>query len=167
MSQIVETKSNWDCVTKHMEAGASLEFVGTFAALFHEDPEQLLQILNRYKFASKMVGSGKRVLDIGCSDGLGTYLLAQECGFAHGVDSDQSVIAQAKKNFPQEKIEFSVEVPKERFDAIVAFGCRPSAVAEWVKPQGMVFLSPEDIEEMRAVFTNAFLFADVAVGYNT
>ena len=66
-----------------------------------------------------------RVLDIGCGEGLGTWLLAAECGYAKGVDFDADLIAVAKKNWPSEKAEFTCEdvlaMQSGEFDAVVSF----------------------------------------------
>ncbi len=66
-----------------------------------------------------------RVLDIGCGEGLGTWLLAAECGYAKGVDFDADLIAVAKKNWPIEKAEFTCEdvltMRSGEFDAAVSF----------------------------------------------
>ncbi len=66
-----------------------------------------------------------RVLDIGCGEGLGTWLLAAECGFAKGVDFDADLIAVAQKNWPGDKAEFTCEdvltMKGGKFDAAVSF----------------------------------------------
>jgi 2-polyprenyl-3-methyl-5-hydroxy-6-metoxy-1,4-benzoquinol methylase len=62
-------------------------------------PRRILYYLSYYKFASKMIGNGKRVLDIGCGEGLGTWLLANECGFAKGIDVDADAIKVATENW--------------------------------------------------------------------
>jgi len=62
--------------------------------------------MSYYKFASKLIGKGKRVLDVGCNEGLGTFLVGKECGFAKGVDFDEDAITQAQKNFKEPFVEF-------------------------------------------------------------
>ena len=66
---------------------------------FDNTPRRALYSLAYYKFAAKLIGSGKRVLDVGCGEGLGTWLLAVECGSARGVDIDEHAIAVAQANW--------------------------------------------------------------------
>jgi 2-polyprenyl-3-methyl-5-hydroxy-6-metoxy-1,4-benzoquinol methylase len=43
---------------------------------------------------------------VGCSEGLGTWILAKECGFARGVDPDEEAVTVAQSNWPKEQAEF-------------------------------------------------------------
>jgi len=93
---------------------------------FDNTPRRALYSLSYYKFASKLIGPGKRVLDIGCSEGLGTWLLAAECGSARGVDLDDQAIEVARSNWESDdRIEFACEDflarDQGRFDAVVNF----------------------------------------------
>lgn len=87
--------------------------------------EHVLHLMSCYKFASKMIGSGKRVLDVGCGEGLGTWLLAKECGCAEGLDTDPGVISRAGQNWEDPRISFTCREPddlgKGQWDAIVLF----------------------------------------------
>ena len=60
----------------------------------------LLFRLSRYKFATRLIGEAPRVniLDLGCSEGLGTFLLAGDFHTATGVDSDKEAIQWAESN---------------------------------------------------------------------
>jgi 2-polyprenyl-3-methyl-5-hydroxy-6-metoxy-1,4-benzoquinol methylase len=81
-----------------------------------------------------MIGRNKRVLDVGCSEGLGTWMLAAECGFARGIDPDEEAIAVAKSNWPEDRVEFVaadfLEAPPGQWDAVVNFD-----VIEHILPQ--------------------------------
>ncbi len=92
---------------------------------FDRTPRRALYHLSYYKFASKMIGPGRRVLDIGCSEGIGTWLLAKECGFARGVDLDSEAIEIAKGNWNEPAIEFACEdfllADQGNFDALTSF----------------------------------------------
>jgi SAM-dependent methyltransferase len=93
---------------------------------FDSTPRRALYSLSYYKFAAKLIGAGKRVLDLGCSEGLGTWLLAVECGAARGVDLDRDAIAVARSNWESDdRIEFACEDFLEhgqgRFDAVTSF----------------------------------------------
>jgi 2-polyprenyl-3-methyl-5-hydroxy-6-metoxy-1,4-benzoquinol methylase len=89
-------------------------------------PRRFLHCMSYYKFASTLIGPSKRILDIGCGEGIGTWLLAVENGFAHGVDQDEDAIACAQRNFGHDpRIRFSCEdflkAPPQQWDAVVNF----------------------------------------------
>ena len=105
-----ETKSNWQCVADSLMQEVQPIDLGRYASYwFKKTPRRVLHCLSYYKFAAKLIGQGKRVLDIGCNEGLGTYLIAKECGFAKGVDFDEEAIQTAQKNFPEEIVQFAME----------------------------------------------------------
>lgn len=53
-----------------------------------------------------MIGPGKRILDVGCNEGLGSWVLAKECGFCKGIDFDRQAITTAQHNFSTPEISF-------------------------------------------------------------
>ncbi len=83
-----------------MAVGASL------SNCLRHSPREFIHSMSYYKFASKLIGTDRRVLDIGCGEGLGTWLLAVECGFAEGIDTDDELIQIARANFPDQRIAF-------------------------------------------------------------
>jgi SAM-dependent methyltransferase len=101
---------------------------------FERTPRRAVYYSSYYKFAAKMIGHNQRVLDVGCGEGLGTWLVAAECGFARGIDSDEDAIDVAKSNWPEEKAEFVcadfLAVPSEQWDAVVTFD-----VIEHIRPE--------------------------------
>ena len=98
-------KSQWQAVTALM--GDKRIALGRYVGYwFQNTPRRALFSMSYYKFAAKMIGNGKRVLDVGCNEGLGTWLLAVECGFARGVDLDEESIATANLNWVDARIEF-------------------------------------------------------------
>ena len=63
----------------------------------------LLFTAARYKFAMKMIGNlyepnEKAILDLGCSDGFGTYYVAEFAKSVLGVDFDEEAIAYANSH---------------------------------------------------------------------
>jgi SAM-dependent methyltransferase len=70
------------------------------------DPKRLAFVLSRYKFAAKMTGRQKRVLELGCSEGIGTPILAEFATHYTGVDLDGSAIATAKENWTNRAWQF-------------------------------------------------------------
>lgn len=90
----------------------------------------LLFTMARYKFAMKMVGNiyepnEKEILDLGCSDGLGTYFVAEYAKSVLGVDFDEEAVSYAKQANEHTNIEFLQENFLGRkygeFDGIVSF----------------------------------------------
>jgi len=54
-----------------------------------------------------MIGAGKSILELGCSDGTGMVFLSQETKqVVSGVDFDKEAIDWAKKNFANEQVSF-------------------------------------------------------------
>lgn len=88
-------------------------------------PRRVLYTLSHYKFAAKMIGEGKAVLEVGCSEGLGTILLAEFAGKVVGVDIDKEAIREANRNFAGGKIKFQAAnflgARIGKFDAFVSF----------------------------------------------
>ena len=56
------------------------------------DPKRLGFVLSRYKFAAKMACAGHDVLELGCSEGIGTAILAESARSYTGVDLDAEAI---------------------------------------------------------------------------
>lgn len=122
---MLETKSNWECVSRTIQNQKPIH-LGRYASYwFHRTPRRMLNALSYYKFAAKMIGKGKRVLDVGCNEGIGTYLIAKECGLAHGVDFDAEAIGCAKKNYGAENLTFAegdfLNESPDQWDAVVNF----------------------------------------------
>jgi 2-polyprenyl-3-methyl-5-hydroxy-6-metoxy-1,4-benzoquinol methylase len=121
-----ETKSKWNPVLNLMKDKPTVE-LGKYASYwFHKTPRRMLHSLSYYKFAAKLIGDQKKILDIGCNEGLGTYLLAKECSYAKGVDFDTKAIEIAQKNFSEHNICFEVKdflcnPEKDQYDAVVNF----------------------------------------------
>ncbi len=88
-------------------------------------PRKILYMMSYYKFASKIIGFKKRILDIGCGEGMGTWLLAVECGQAKGIDIDCEAIEVGRNNWKAPRISFDcidfLNLSRETCDAIVSF----------------------------------------------
>lgn len=96
-----------------------------FTYQFRNTPRRILFALSYYKFAAKMIGQKKHVLEVGCSEGLGTLLLAEFATRCLGVDVDEAAIAIATETLANEKLAFQcVDIMQEAvgtFDAVVSF----------------------------------------------
>lgn len=104
-------------------------------------PRRLLHSLSYYRFAASLIGEDKRVLEVGCNEGLGTHFLSHECGFAKGVDFDENAINTAKSNWEDPHTIFTTQdaltMQEEAFDAVVSFD-----VIEHIHPENApTFLS--------------------------
>ena len=83
--------------------------------------------LHRYAFAARFV-KGKKVLDLGCGEGYGTYLLAKEATYVAGVEIDKPTVQHARSKYIKDNLEFiegsvltvPIEGEKE-FDIVVCF----------------------------------------------
>lgn len=114
---------NWDNV-KGIMGDYKVTLGRYYSYLLMNTPRRMLYSISYYKFASKMIGSSKRVLDVGCGEGIGTWLLSVECGNAEGVDIDQEAINIAEANWKDRRITFRCsdffDIQDEKWDAIVS-----------------------------------------------
>lgn len=130
---------------------------------------------SRYLFAAPSC-VGRRVLDVACGEGYGTWLIA-ESGAAEvvGVDLDAGAVSVARERFSHDKAEFLVgdalDLPRlldgrPKFDVIVSFetiehisdtGRFLQAVKDVLAPGGMVFIScPNDLLEAEDGISNPY-----------
>ncbi|HSX40474.1 MAG TPA: class I SAM-dependent methyltransferase [Candidatus Saccharimonadales bacterium] len=70
--------------------------------------------------------SDKTILEVGCSDGYGTSLLAKKATKAHGIDIDKEAITSAKRKYANKNLSFeTVDVLKinagKKYDVIISF----------------------------------------------
>lgn len=167
-----ETKSNWAIVADLMKSEPPVHLGSQTSDCFHHNPRHLLHSQTYYKFAAKMIGKSKRVIDVGCSEGLGTYVLGKECGYAKGIDSDAMAIRSAKSNFSSDSIQFEErKLPSgaETYDAAISFSkdslflLKP--LTDCIAAEGLVIVgtqssAPDSLEEqMRKYFQFVFIFA--------
>lgn len=148
--------------------------LGKYNSFQHvKSPRRILHSLAYYQFASKLIGKDRRVLDVGCNEGQGTYLLGKECGYAYGTDFDEEAIEAAKRNYTSDAVEFTTEdffdadhLPA--WDAITSFDVIEhiypehadefvSKMAEKINPDGMVILGTPSLtsKQYASKVTNA------------
>ncbi len=95
----------WEEVKKRV-TDIELVSLGPYFSEIKYAPRRVLFALSHYKFAAKMLGEGKSILEVGCSEGLGTLLLAEFAKKVLAVDIDGEAIAEANRAFASDKISF-------------------------------------------------------------
>lgn len=71
-------------------------------------PRHLLFVLSRYKFAARLLPALERVdvLELGCGEGFGALLLAENGNRVLGVDADTEAIKVAQRTFAKPSLRF-------------------------------------------------------------
>jgi hypothetical protein len=159
-----DERSNWAPVTDWVEDQIGDHRVvlgGRLNDLLGTDPEELLALLTKYKFAAKMLGRPRRVLELGCGDGLGTLVLAKECGSAHGVDRD---VDRASRNWIDDRVSFAArDDGAGGWDGLVALAegstPAPREAAARLTPSGMAVVRGAEVGAWRAAFVHVFAFS--------
>lgn len=71
------------------------------------DPKHMCFVLARYKFCAKMLEGTKYILEIGCGDGFGTPIVAQNVEYLLAIDSEDVLIESNRRRLKKLKnIEF-------------------------------------------------------------
>jgi len=122
---MVQEKSQWSAVTELMP-DFKVQLGHRISIWLESEPEKILSYLSFYKFASKMIGRNKEVLDINCNEGLGTWIIAKESGCATGIESNSMSLNIARQNWNKYQIVdfFSFEEFNNKlveYDGIVTF----------------------------------------------
>ena len=103
-----DMKKLWN-ETKKFERATPLTLSDRISFLYRTSLKSFEIKLARYKFAAKMMrGEGLSLLDLGCNEGTGLFLLSQECNFvdAVGIDFDGEAIEWAREHLGNEKLSF-------------------------------------------------------------
>lgn len=91
-------KVKWEQISKDLKNNNY--FLGRhWTYNYYNDPKRLGFVLSRYKFASKMIGDNKSILELGSSEGIGACILADNKNKYLGIDLDEESIETAKKNY--------------------------------------------------------------------
>ncbi len=115
--------SGWEQVKKSL--GRDRLLLGPyFSYQFTHSPRRILHAMSYYKFAAKTIGPGQSVLEIGCSEGLGTLILAETACDCLGIDTDREAVKIAGEAFSGDKLRFRhadiFTMPPGRFNAAVS-----------------------------------------------
>jgi 2-polyprenyl-3-methyl-5-hydroxy-6-metoxy-1,4-benzoquinol methylase len=116
----------WDNVMQ-VFGDSSLTLAPMYAHMALNNPRHLLFTLARYKFAARMLEPGRThdILELGCSEGFGTLLLAEGGNRVTGIDFDQKSIEHAQTSLSASGIDFRHadflnDEPFGEFDAIIS-----------------------------------------------
>ncbi|OGS16151.1 MAG: hypothetical protein A2234_06560 [Elusimicrobia bacterium RIFOXYA2_FULL_58_8] len=106
-------------------AGRKIELGKMLSYQYLHTPRRMLYLISYFEFAARLIGERKSVLDAGCGEGLGTWLLALECGRARGIDSNAELVDTAQRNWTARNVSFEcADLLKARlsgWDAVVSF----------------------------------------------
>ena len=104
-----------------------LEWTGERYVPWMEEGEIHYEHLHRYRFVKELV-KHKKVLDLGCGEGYGSFVLAEESDEVIGIDIDGITIRHASSKYIKENLKFIlgsiIEIPikgEKIFDVIVCF----------------------------------------------
>ena len=124
IENIVENK-NWNQIRQLIE-GQDMQLGPYFGHQVMNSPRHLLFTLSRYKFAAKMLPYNKpsKILEVGCSEGIGSLLLAETGHEVLAVDMDKKAIACATRTIKKHNITYkNADILKTnlgKFDAVVS-----------------------------------------------
>jgi 2-polyprenyl-3-methyl-5-hydroxy-6-metoxy-1,4-benzoquinol methylase len=74
------------------------------SSAFSMDPKHLVFTLSRYKFVAKMLSGRASALEVGCGDGFGATIVAQEVERLVGIDNEAYLIENSENAGLSEKI---------------------------------------------------------------
>ena len=126
-------RARWDGV-KDMLGDHRVTLGGHWSFNLRNDPKRLAFVLSRYKLAAKLACKGRSVLELGCSEGIGTPILGEFATRYTGVDFDEDAIEVARRNWRDERFEFvAADLLQQRlgrFETVVSLD-----VIEHVEPE--------------------------------
>ena len=98
---------DWPEIRKLIE-GQGIELGPYFGHQIRNSPRHFLFTLSRYKFAARILPQDRaiRVLEIGCSEGIGTLMLGELGHTVTAVDADEQAIAHAQKVINKRNLTF-------------------------------------------------------------
>lgn len=125
----MDEKKLWD-IYGNLQKESELKLGNYYSYQFINSRRHLLYTISRYKFAMKMIGDNKKILELGCNEGIGTYFLSEyssksKGGGVTGVDFDENSIHWAKEQEILKDIDFKNDNFLGKvygsFNAIVSF----------------------------------------------
>lgn len=90
--------------------GKRVKYLGkNWSNNLYNDPEKLSFILLQYKFAAKMASKNRRILELGCGEGIGVPILSEFALTYTGIDSDEQSIISARRIVKNNRCNFIVD----------------------------------------------------------
>lgn len=124
MKKVAQEEKKWSS-TKALLGDDNLHLGPYFTYQFRHSPRRILFALSYHKFAAKMIGSNKRILEVGCSEGLATLILGEFAQELLGIDIDEAAIKVAQETISNDKIRFQHQDIMAgvlgKFDAVASF----------------------------------------------
>ncbi len=125
---VFRSRKSTNYVSATLAGGSKmLEWTGERYLPWLEDASMNYEHLHRYAYAAEFV-QNRRVLDLACGEGYGSYLLARTAAKVVGIDIDRQAIKHARNKYLKSNLDFKVgsitDIPIEGndvFDAIVCF----------------------------------------------
>jgi glycosyltransferase involved in cell wall biosynthesis len=180
---------DWNFCRRVIEAGARVSYIDEVVCIQYlplRDYQRLLEMewtgerflpwiegsqmhyehLHRYALAAHFA-KGKRVLDLACGEGYGTYMLAKKAEYVAGVEIDNPTVQHARSRYSKDNLEFiegsilAVPIESEKkFDVVVCFEVIEhiaehdkllSEVKRLLKDDGLLIVSTPN----KAIYTDA------------
>ncbi len=118
-----DSKKLWLDIENQVENNKKINIGWDTTDRYIHDPIALSFMTSRYKFCSKMLNEANTVLEVGCSDGFGTPIVAQNVKEVIATDINEKLLIENNKNnlFDNIKYEyhdFRKEEYKKTVDAI-------------------------------------------------
>ncbi|MEM7680331.1 MAG: class I SAM-dependent methyltransferase [Planctomycetota bacterium] len=138
------------------------------------DPVVWPELLARCKFAQKALGQGRRLLHLGCGDGLGTAVLTEFTADYLGVDTSPDVVADAQATWGNDDRQFEhgvLDAARPGFTGVVDFAlplapaalaARLEAIAGSLETDGVAVVGaeingPASVARLREALASRFL----------
>lgn len=116
-------KNAWEATTELMHSSV-VSLGEKTSSTFRNFPEEISIILSKSKFAAKIATIEKKVLEIGCGEGLSTAIIGEKSASYVGVDKNLAQLAVARSIYPEDKYSFlpldSLEDQYGEFEGIVS-----------------------------------------------
>ena len=118
-----QEKLLWNRIEEPMQ-GEQFHFGDHWSFNFRNDPKRFGFVLSRYKAAADMCPKNARILELGCSEGIGAPILCEQAIDFTGVDLDESAICVARKNLEDKRFKFIYDdfmgKVYGKFDAVIS-----------------------------------------------
>jgi arylsulfatase len=161
----IEELCNKEAIFSYRNSATALEFTGERYVPWADDPAMNYEHLHRYRFVKEFI-KGKKVLDLGCGEGYGSFMLSDYAYSVTGIDIADEAVRHASFKYQKENIKFiqgsMADVPIEGeglFDVVVCFEALEHMteqdelmreVKRLLKKDGILFVSTPNKHELHS-----------------